>query len=141
MTSDSQLAELSIDLREHGICWVVPEGASISGATVELPGGALILGSFKGSIICKEGSLIVAKQAEFSGHGIADKVYIEGGILPLSDGTNSVLQGKKFLAVSSLAKGRADLLSAAFSIHAVEATRFAGRFAPNPKPGIKKKTV
>jgi hypothetical protein len=116
---------LAMDIREHGITFVLPEGAVLDGATLTLPGGALIMGVLRGSIHCRNGSLIVARQGEFSGNAKADRVYIEGSVRQKADGTNSTLHGHRLVAVSELAKGSADLIAAAFSINT---TSFTARF-------------
>ena len=116
---------LSLDLRQHNICFVLPEGATIANADVTLPGGALIYGKFTGRIICHEGSLIIPKGSSFAGKAEAQQIYVEGTIRDLPSGEPTTLVGHLLIAVSEHAIGKADLASRAFAIHA---TNFGGRF-------------
>lgn len=114
---------LALDLRKHEVCWVLPEGAVMSGS-LDCPGGALIQGRFEGVIRCRKGSLIIAAGAYFSGKAEAQQVYIEGSVQNGAKGETSAIKGHLLVAVSERATGRADLISRAFALH----TRmFAGR--------------
>lgn len=108
--------DLSLNLQEHGICFVVPSGAIVTGE-FDLPGGALIQGRLTGRIFCRTGSLIVTRGGEFCGQADADRVYIEGRVFPASDGRMSTIKGRRLVAISEMAEGSADLYAQAFAIH------------------------
>lgn len=116
MNAAPKSSELAINLREHGVCFVVPVGAIVS-AEIDIPGGALVYGRLIGRILCRSGSLIVARGGEFSGQADADRVYVEGRVFPASDGSVSRLKGRRLVAISELAEGGADLYSQAFAVH------------------------
>lgn len=111
------LAELDLNLREHGICFVVPAGAVIQGAVLDLPGGALIHGRFSGSILCRSGSLIVSRSGVLCGQVDADRVYIDGRVSPTIDGKIPMIKGRRLVAISEAAEGGANLFSQAFAVH------------------------
>lgn len=111
------LAELQLDLHEHGICFVIPAGTVISGAIIDLPGGALIHGRFSGSILCRTGSLIVSRTGVLCGQVDADRVYIDGRVSPTTDGKISMIKGRRLIAISEAAEGGANLFSQAFAVH------------------------
>jgi len=74
------LRPLSLSIREHDICFVVPAGARIDAVRLDLPGGILILGALRGQVFCSHGSAIVAAGAEFQGEIEACDIYVEGKI-------------------------------------------------------------
>lgn len=76
----SHLRPLSLSIREHDICFVVPAGARIDATRLDLPGGILILGALRGQVFCSHGSAIVAAGAEFQGEIEACDIYIEGKV-------------------------------------------------------------
>lgn len=110
--------ELVADLREHRITFFVPAGTIVSG-NVDNQGGALIYGKFTGNIHCREGSLIVARGAEFCGNAEADNIYVEGTVRSISaqPHTPSMLKGRHLVALSEHALGRAELHARGFAIH------------------------
>lgn len=72
--------DLSLSLKEHNICFVVPAGAKIDAHRMDLPGGILILGALRANVFCASGSAIVAAGGEFQGDLDAVDIYIEGKI-------------------------------------------------------------
>lgn len=117
MSAIPPLKDLVLNLREHGVCFVVPAGANISCADLDLPGGALVQGRLTGRVICRSGSLIVTRGGEFCGQVDADRVYIEGRVFPSADGQVSKIKGRRLVAISEKAEGSADLFSQAFAVH------------------------
>lgn len=115
MTAQTQSVKL--ELRQHGICWILPHGGSVQGAVVDLPGGALIQGRFSGRILCRAGSLIIERGAELCGHAEAQSIYVEGKILASSSGEVSSLKGHRLVAISDSADGCANVYARAFAIH------------------------
>lgn len=110
-------SELQLNLREHGICFVLPFGAQMAGGALDLPGGALIHGRFSGTILCRSGSLIVSRSGDISGQVDADRVYIDGRVTPSPDGSVAMIKGRRLVAVSEMAQGAASLFSQAFAVH------------------------
>lgn len=96
---------------------MLPHGASLDAADLDLPGGALIQGRFNGRIVCHGGSLVIGRGADFCGSADADRVYIEGRVHVTKDGDVSTIKGRRLVAVSEHAQGSAHLLSQAFAIH------------------------
>lgn len=74
------LRPLSLSIREHNICFVVPAGARIDATRLDLPGGILVLGALRGQVFCSHGSAIIAAGAEFQGEIEACDIYVEGKI-------------------------------------------------------------
>jgi hypothetical protein len=107
---------LVIDLKQHSVCMVIPHGTIITG-DLDVPGGALILGSVRGRIRCREGSLILGEGSEFAGKAEAAQIYVAGVVRALKKGEISELHGAALVAVSRCASGRAKLRSRTFSIH------------------------
>jgi len=108
---------LSLDIKQHGICFVLPPGATLEVAMLDLPGGALIQGRFTGSVLCRSGSLIIEQGAEFCGHAEAHNVYVAGRVRPTDNGQASTLKGVRLVAISEHADGSASIFSQAFAIH------------------------
>ncbi len=125
MSNALQTSELSLDLREHEVCWILPTGATISAATIDLPGGALILGKLKGKLVCRSGSIIIGRGGEFCGSADAERIYVEGRIASGPAGETSTLRARRLISISENADGSADLVSQAFAIHTMS---FAARF-------------
>lgn len=130
MSTALQSSDLTLDLREHEICWTVPPGAAIASTTVELPGGAIVQGKLRGKVVCKTGSFVLAAGGEFSGSVEAERIYIAGRIYPGPNGEPTMLKGKRLVSVSEAAEGAADLVSMAFSIHT---TKFSARITTMPR--------
>lgn len=78
--SSAELRTLSLSIKEHDICFVVPAGARIDAHRLDLPGGILVLGALRGSVFCSQGSAIIARGAEFQGELDATNIYVEGRI-------------------------------------------------------------
>jgi hypothetical protein len=108
--------DLVLDLRDHEICWVLPPGSALTG-TLDIPGGALVQGTFVGRLRCARGSLVVAADGEFTGEADADRIYVDGTIRSIRKGEPSVLRGQQLVAISEHARGQAELISRAFAIH------------------------
>jgi cytoskeletal protein CcmA (bactofilin family) len=106
---------IQVDLREHGIMFVLPANGKITG-DIELPGGALIQGVVFGKVTCARGSLILAPGSKFSGHAEADKIYV-GGTVCVNDGKFSSLVARLLMAISSEAVVHADISSRTFAIN------------------------
>lgn len=79
-STGAELRTLSLSIKEHDICFVVPAGARIDAHRLDLPGGILVLGALRGSVFCSSGSAIIAKGAEFQGELNAANIYVEGRI-------------------------------------------------------------
>lgn len=108
---------LTLDLKEKEIVFVLPLESTCSGATLEMPGGALILGHFTGSLICAKGAIIIAKGATFSGYAEADEIFIAGeiGRTKVQKGISTMV-GRLCVAVSEEAVVHGDLHSRMFDI-------------------------
>lgn len=74
------LRPLSLSIREHNICFVVPAGARIDAVRLDLPGGILVLGALRGQVFCSHGSAIIAAGGEFQGDIEACDIYVEGKV-------------------------------------------------------------
>lgn len=108
--------QLTLSLHEHNIGFYLPPGSSLDGANLELPHGALISGTFIGSIKCENGSIILTSDARICGDIEADRIYIEGEIASSKSSRSKVI-GKWLVAASSNARINADLYSNAFALH------------------------
>ncbi len=120
-SSDAALAQassgsLTLDLRAHEVCWVLPQGATMVGS-IDCPGGALILGRFEGKILCRLGSLIIGASGEFAGKAEARQIYVEGLVRNTRAQETTVLNGMLLIAVAESARCRANLFSRAFALH------------------------
>ncbi|MDL5034374.1 polymer-forming cytoskeletal protein [Pelomonas sp. APW6] len=107
---------LTLSLREHGVGFFVPPGATMQSARLVMPYGALISGTFIGDLICEAGSVIITKGGMVCGSIVADRVYIEGDVAS-SKSKRSLVTGRALVAASSTARINGDLKSAAFAIH------------------------
>lgn len=107
--------QLSLDLKEHGVIFTLPVGSLISG-NIKLPGGALILGSLSGTIVCDSGSLIFAPGSNFSGHAKSDCMYVGGNVAHPKQG-NSTLTANNLMAISTDAVVHADIAARMFSLN------------------------
>lgn len=114
---------LVIDIKTHKVSFVLPEGAVFKG-TLELPCGAIICGTIEGTITCKTGSLILPKGSVLRGSAYAENIFVEGSVENPGENRISVLNAQMLIAISNLAKGRADLVAKAFNINS---TAFDGR--------------
>lgn len=130
-TTDIHSASLEIDLKSHGVCWILPLGGELTTGLLDLPGGALIQGKFNGRIVCKSGSLIVAESGTFAGQAEAERIYVDGLVQAGSEGQLSSLLGRQLVAISDKARGEADLMSQAFAIHT---QNFSARFSTLTRP-------
>jgi hypothetical protein len=93
--SKTHLRPLSLSIREHDICFVVPAGSRIDATRLDLPGGILILGALRGQVFCSHGSAIIAAGAEFQGEIEACDIYVEGKITsPKASGRISRLKAR-----------------------------------------------
>lgn len=119
----AQGGSLTLDLRAHEVCWVLPYGATMVG-TIDCPGGALILGRFEGKILCRLGSLIIGATAEFAGKAEARQIYVEGLVRNTRAQETTVLNGMLLIAVAETARCRANLFSRTFALHT---KNFAGQ--------------
>jgi hypothetical protein len=117
MDNDATTPALALDFQEHGVCWFVPEGATIHANEIVLPGGAVIMGHLTGKVICRSGSLIIARSASFSGQAVAQRVYIEGHVAKQQAEVESTILGHELVAISEFATGGANLTSRAYAIH------------------------
>lgn len=108
--------QLTLSLHEHDIGFYLPPGASLEGANLELPHGALISGTFIGNIKCEHGSVIITSEARMCGQIEADRVYIEGEIASTKTARSKVI-GKWLVAASSNARINADLYGNSFALH------------------------
>lgn len=111
--------QLILSLQEHNIHFVLPAGVRLEAAKLESQCGVLIQGVFVGDIICKTGSLIIAREGTVAGNVSADAIYIEGTLLPPRAGERIKAVGRQLIAASSLARINADLHAQAFSLDRV----------------------
>lgn len=109
--------QIKLSLHEHNVGFYLPPGASLESANLELPYGALISGTFIGTLKCETGSVILTSEARICGRIEADRVYIEGEIVSVKGGPRTMIIGRWLVAASSNARINADLCSNAFSLH------------------------
>jgi hypothetical protein len=119
---------------EHSICMMVPHGACLEGAEINLPGGLLIYGTVIGKVTCAEGSLIIGEGGRLEGHAEAADFICEGEVTSPVDTSGKVttrtistivargsgkaghLQTGGIAALSSLAKVTARIKARAFQV-------------------------
>lgn len=116
---------VQIELKEKNIVWVLPVGGECRGAAVQLPGGALILGHFSGTLICNSGAIILAPGSTFSGYAEADEIFVTGNVKKTPEDKNSVLLARRNISVSSDAVVEADLTSR--TLHLSNNKNFSGQ--------------
>lgn len=107
---------LTLSIRDHQIGFLLPQGATLDGANLDLPHGAIIAGTFIGNIKCEHGSVVITETARVCGRVEAERVYIEGEIASTREARSRVI-GRWLVAASSKARINADLCSNAFSLH------------------------
>lgn len=77
--AEAAVSTLRVSIEEHGIGMVIPPKAVFQG-TLELNCGVVIYGSFRGTLECKKGTVIIAPGAEFSGRLTAERIKVAGKV-------------------------------------------------------------
>lgn len=91
-TTPDDFAEgaITLDLREQNIGFVVPPNSLVRGEFL-LSTGALIVGSFRGRLVCSRGSVIIQRGATFEGEVEADQVWVDGEVRSVTAPTVQML--------------------------------------------------
>lgn len=125
--NDAKSTRLQLSLHEHGVIFMwPPNSTAVLHADLDLDGGALIAGEFRGNLISRKGSVVITRTGRFIGNLEADRIYVEGmiGDLEFPDGN---IVGRYSLAASSTASIMANMRARAYAIHSA---RMFGKMEP-----------
>lgn len=70
---------LQLPIKEYGLGMVFPPGSIFEG-TSKLPCGAVIYGTFRGTLECQRGAIVIAPGGVFMGRLTAERIIVAGKV-------------------------------------------------------------